>query len=259
MTELIHEIEEEYRQKRLEALWKKWRAVILGGVAVIVGGVAAHQYWLYSQRQAADQASQAFMQAATQFGQPGSEKQAAEAFAKLASTSAEGYKFASMMNQAAALALSGDTSKAVAVYDEIADANVGGPAMADLARYRAALLLADTATQVDLQNRLEPLVSGNGPWAMMARELKAYATWRAGNFSDARKQYDLLANDGAAPDGLKARAKNMLSLLALGIKPSGVAPSPAAAQTPDPSLDLLPESLIAPEIPAPIVPETPAP
>jgi hypothetical protein len=250
MTELIHEIEEEYRQKRLEALWKKWRVYILGAITVIVGGVGAHQYWLYSERQAAEQASSEFMKAATQFGQAGSEKQAAAAFEKLANTSADGYKFAAMMNQAAALAVGGDVNKAVAIYDEIAEKRIGGSAMSDLARYRAALLLADTTAQVDLQNRLEPLVSGTGPWAMLGRELKAYATWRAGNLSDARKQYDLLANDGAAPEGLKVRAKNMLSLLALGVKASGVAPMPAAVpQGPDPTLDLLPESLVAPEIP----------
>jgi hypothetical protein len=248
MTDLYQELQEDLRQKRLEDLWKKWGNYIIGGAVAILAGVAGWQYWVYAQSEAQAKASQAFAKAAESFGAPGQERQAAEAFAKLAEDAPEGYKMAAIFNQAAALLIAGDRTKAVELYDKAAQANLGGSIMADFARYRAALALADTAPQVDVLNRLEPLTVKEGPWSALARELKAYVTWRSGNLPEALKQYDMLAKDETAPGNVKLRAKNMSELIALGVKPSGVAPLPGTAQTPDVNLDLLPETLRVPEI-----------
>lgn len=249
MTDLYEDLQEDLRQKRLEELWKKWGNYILGGAAAILAGVGAWQYSIYAEGEARDAAAKQFNLASKSFSEAGSEKKAAEAFSKLAQDAPAGYAMAARMNEAAALLLSGDTAKAVAIYDKLAETGAGGAIMADYARYRAALALADTAPQVDVVNRLEPLAAKPGPWNALARELKAYVTWRGGNITEAQKQFDLLANDPSAAENVKLRAKNMSELLTLGIKPSGIAPAPAAALAPDASLDLLPEALRAPEIP----------
>lgn len=248
MTDLYEELQEDLRQKRLEDLWKKWGNYIIGGAVAILASVAGWQYWVYADGQAQAKASAAFMKTAESFGAPGQERKVAEAFAKLAEDAPDGYKMAAVLNQAAALLIAGERAKAVDLYDKAAQANLGGSLMADFARYRAALALADTAPQVDVLNRLEPLTVKDGPWSALARELKAYVTWRAGNMPEALKQYDLLAKDETASPNVKLRAKNMSELIALGVKPSGVAPLPGVAQTPDVNLDLLPESLRVPEI-----------
>lgn len=249
MTDLYQELQEDVRQKRLEELWKKWGNLVLGGATVVLASVGGWQYWLYTQTEAKARASAEFMKAAETLSVAGQEAKAAEAFAKLAADAPAGYQMAAMMQEAAARLLTGDTAKAVEIYDRIAEQGLGGPIMADFARYRAALALADTAPQVDLLARLEPLTEKDGPWTALARELKAYSTWRGGNMTEALKQYDILAKDPTAPDNVKRRAKNMSELITLGVKPSGVAPTPGAAQIPDVNLDLLPEVLKAPEIP----------
>lgn len=261
MTDLYEELQDDLRQKKLEELWKKWGNYILGGSAAILACVGGWQYWVYSEGEAKAKASAAFMQAAQNFSGEGQEKKAAEEFAKLAANAPDGYAMAARLNEAAALLLAGETAKAVEIYDMVAQKRLGGEIMADFARYRAALALADTAPQIDVLTRLEPLAAKNGPWSALARELKAYVTWRAGNLSDALKQFDMLAADANAPANVKLRAKNMSGLIALGVKPSGVAPPPGSAVAPDTNLDLLPESLKAPEIPeipgAEIAPEQP--
>jgi hypothetical protein len=265
MTDLYQELQEDFRQKRLEELWKKWGNYVLGGAAAVLLAVGGWQYWVYTQAEAKAKSSADFMKTAQSFTVQGQEKQAAEAFAKLAAGAPEGYAMAARMQQAAAHLMAGDTAKAVALYDQIAEAGEGGKVMADFARYRAALALADTAPQVDVLARLEPLTTGDSAWSALARELKAYVTWRAGNLTEAQKQYDMLAKDDAAPANVKLRAKNMGELIALGVKPSGVAPAPGVAQMPDVNLDLLPQTLQAPEIPelpdpaAPPQPEQPQP
>jgi hypothetical protein len=249
MTDLYQELQDDVRQKRLEELWKKWGNYVLGGAAAILVAVGGWQYWLYAQAEAASKASAEFMKAAQTFSEQGQEKKAAEAFAKMAADAPGGYAMAARMQEAAAHLVAGETAKAVELYDQIAQAGMGGPIMSDFARYRAALALADTAPQVDVLARLEPLTAKDGPWSALARELKAYVTWRAGNMTEALKQYDMLAKDETAPANVKLRAKSMTELLTLGVKPSGVAPAPGAAVSPDANLDLLPESLRAPEIP----------
>jgi hypothetical protein len=249
MTDLYEELQDDLRQKKLEDFWKKWGNYILGGAGAILAGVAGWQYWLYTQSEAKAKASAAFLAAAQNFAGEGQEKKAAEAFAKLAADAPDGYAMAARMNEAAAYLIQGETAKAVEIYDTIAQRGMGGPVMTDFARYRAALAIADTAPPVDVLARLEPLTAKDGPWSALARELKAYVTWRSGNLPEALKQYDLLVSDLNAPANVKLRAKNMSELIALGVKPSGVAPTPGTAVTPDVNLDLLPESLRAPEIP----------
>jgi hypothetical protein len=249
MTDLYQELQDDVRQRRLEELWKKWGNYVLGGAAAILLGVGGWQYWIYAQSEAKEKASAEFMKAAQSFSAQGQETKAAEAFAKLAADAPGGYAMAARMQEAAARLMTGETAKAVEIYDQIAQDGLGGPVMADFARYRAALALADTAPQVDVLNRLEPLTNKDGPWSGLARELKAYVTWRAGNLTEAQKQFDLLTKDETAPANVKMRAKNMSELIALGIKPSGVAPTPGAAQIPSVDLDLLPQTLQAPEIP----------
>jgi hypothetical protein len=249
MSDLYQELQDDVRQKRLEELWKKWGNYVLGGAAVILAAVGGWQYWLYAESEAKAKAAIEFAKAAKIFTEPGQESKAAEAFAKLAADAPDGYAAAARMQEAAARLMLGQTAQAVAIYDQIAETGSGGDTLAGFARYRAALALADSAPQADVLERLEPLASKPGPWAGLARELKAYVTWRAGNLTEALKQYEMLAKDETAPENVKRRAKNMSELLTLGVKPSGVAPAPGAAQAPDVNLDLLPESLRAPEIP----------
>ena len=250
MTEIIHEIEEEHRRKKLDAMWKKYRIPLMGGAALLISGVAALQGWRYYQGQIQAQSSEAFMKAGELFAKgPGSEKEAIAAMAKIAETGTPGYVLIARLNEAAARSIAGETAKAVDIYDTIAASGVGGKIFSDFARYRAALLLVDTAPRADLQNRLEPVATGTGPWATLSREVMAYAAWRGGDLPDAQKRYDLLANDETAPRGLRTRAKNMLELISLGVKTSGVAPTPVAAQAPTADVDLLPPSLVTPEIP----------
>jgi hypothetical protein len=249
MTDLYEEVQEDVRQKQLEELWKKWGNYVIAAAVAILAAVGGWQYWLYAQGEAASKASAAFAKAAQEFRGEGQEKKAVEVFAKLAQDAPAGYELAARMNEAAAHIIAGQPAKAVEIYDMIAQKGLGGQLMTDFARYRAALAIADTAPQIDVLNRLDPLTAKDRPWSALARELKAYVTWKGGNTTEALKQYEMLAADTAAPSNVVLRAKNMSELLRLGVKPSGVAPAPGAAVTPSVNLDLLPETLQAPEVP----------
>ena len=61
-------------------------------------------------------------------------------------------------------------------------------ALRDLARLRAAMALADTATPADLEARLKDFDAAGNPWRHVAREMMAAALWRAKDYAGADKQ-----------------------------------------------------------------------
>ncbi|HAJ45512.1 MAG TPA: hypothetical protein DCL54_02910 [Alphaproteobacteria bacterium] len=250
MSDLLQEIEQEHRQRQLEAMWKKYRIWIFSAAAMIVGGVGAYEGWTYLQRQAQATASDAFIDAANVFAKgAGNERQAAEAFAKVAASGPAGYKLIATMQQAAALTVLGEKDKAVALYDKISSDKLGGQVFADLAQYRAALLIADTAPRADIEKRLEPIASGGGVWRHLASELLGYAIWRGGDLAAARKRFDGLAADETAPEGVRERARAMAVLMERGIRSSDIRALPTSVLNPQGDNVLLPPSLVTPEIP----------
>ena len=62
--------------------------------------------------------------------------------------------------------------------------------------------------------KLAPLTSADNPWHPSALELTALADLKSGDKAAARATYQRIADDLAAPQGLRARAAEMLTALA---------------------------------------------
>src|SRR5262249_11803851 len=103
------------------------------------------------------------------------------------------------------------------------------------ARLRAAWAIVDTAPRKTVENLVAPLNDPASSWRFMAREVLAYADYRIGAFVPSQREYELLANDAAAPPALRARARGMAAMIkAGGEKNFGIVP-PAASPGPAPS------------------------
>ena len=63
-------------------------------------------------------------------------------------------------------------------------------------------------------DRLAPLTATSNPWRPIALELTAVARLKSGDKSGALEVYKTLADDVAAPQGLRARAAEMAAALA---------------------------------------------
>jgi hypothetical protein len=94
-----------------------------------------------------------------------------------------------------------------------------------IARLRAALILVDTASLADLEDRIGDLAATGEPWRHSAREILGLAAWREGDLATARKYYDQIAADQEKPADLQTRAQFMLALIRAR---TGDAPAPAA-------------------------------
>jgi hypothetical protein len=252
MSDILQEIDEEVRRKKLEEFWKKYRVAVLSAGAAIVATVGGYQGWNYYQTSLRNSSSDAFVAAAKIFAKgEGFEKQAADAFAKVAADGSTGYRAVARMQEASARAMGGERDRAITLYDEVANSGEGGPLIAQFARLRAALLHAETASFADLKKRLEP-IEQSSPWSPLAQEILGYAAWRTGDMAEAQKRFDLLANDNNAPAGVRQRAGEMRNLVVAGVRPADIekakpAPSLLPATQPE-SLLPLPPTLATPEI-----------
>jgi hypothetical protein len=213
VTDIFQEVEEDVRRERLEKLWKAYGDYIIAGVAAVVIAIAGYQFWQRYEAQQALKASAAY-NTAQQLADAGQSALAAETFGKIAKDAPGGYAILARLAQADTLLASGNRGDAVAIYKEIAskdDSYIG-----DVARIRGAWATAETAPRADLEKQLGPLTDPANPWQYMAREILAYSDYHAGNFKKAQAEYDSVASDTNAPDGVRQRCRGMAMLLKTG-------------------------------------------
>ena len=117
--------------------------------------------------------------------------------------------------EAAALrARAGDEAAAIALYDGIAkDGNVD-LLYRDLATVLWGLQALDTSDAQAIIDRMAPITQVQNPWHCSAIEVTAIAHLKAGDRAAARTDYQRLTDDLTAPQGMRARAAEMVAALA---------------------------------------------
>jgi hypothetical protein len=153
----------------------------------------------------------------------------------------------------------------VAAYADIAK-STSDPLFRDLAIVRSSLLTAETAKFEETKAQLEPIAKGTGPWRVLALEMLAYASWRAGKKDEALKMYAEVQTSPGAPDGTKRRALEMVAMISGGMTVADIDKMLAEAAA-TPARSLLPDmpsaagGLLgpaeAPVLPDPTKPATP--
>ena len=212
LSDIFQEVQEDLRAERARQFWRRW-GVAFGALALLVaGGVGGWQAWRWQELRQAEAASTAF--AAAQRSVEGDNPDfaaAARRFAEVAAQSPAGYRVMARLRAAALLAEAGDRAGALALWDEVT--RDGG---ADaLWRNHAALMWAlhgiATEPPAALAARLAPLAADGSPWRASARELEALLALRTGDRPAAERRLRALAEDAAAPEGLRSRARRILA------------------------------------------------
>lgn len=212
MADIFREVDEEVRKDRLHGLWKRYGIYLIVAVVAVVAGTAANVGWReYQTRQRLADAASYFKAAETYLS--GDRQQAISAFATLADEASGGYVVLARLREAAGRAGVGDTTGAVAIYDGLASDGGVDKVFRDLAQMLAALHLADTASAADIETRLQPLLTEDSAWRYSARELLAMLALEKGDRVRARDELERLRSDDGAPNGVRARASELLTTL----------------------------------------------
>ena len=212
MSDIFREIDEELRRDNLLKLWRQYgRYLIIAVVAalLVAGGIVAWRNHQLSLRQA----QSVRYAAAMSLLREGKDAEAAKVFASVAE---EGRGFGRLASfEAADLAVkSGDRKAAVAAYDKLASSSDLAPELRDVATLLSAMTGFADSDPAAVVEQLKPLTDTGNPWRATALELTAAAKLKAGDKPGALDIYKKLADDLTAPEGVRARAAEMATVLA---------------------------------------------
>ena len=230
LSDIFREVEEEVRRERFQKIWKEYGDYIIAGVALIVIAIAGYELWLRYEDNQRLKASETFI-AAGQLAEAGNINQASAAFAIVARDGPDGYAKMARLSQAAALLVSGQRGEAVMIYKSIAKDDSG--VIGSIARVRAGWVLAADGPRADLDATLAPLTDPTSPWRFPAREILAYADFHAGQIAKAQAEFQSLADDKGATEGIRSRCAAMAKFLKNGgLTNYGTVPPPVPTTPP---------------------------
>jgi hypothetical protein len=216
VSDIFREIDEELRRDNLLQLWSRYRRYIVAFavlVLVVAGAIVA-----WRDHQLAERRAQSMRySSALSLVREGKDADAAKVFAAVAEEGG-GYATLARFEEAELLAKSSDHKAAAAAYDRIAAASGIDPVFRDLATLLS--IMQGTSAQgtsgQEVQSviaRLAPMTSPGNPWRSTALELTAAARLQAGDKAGALEVYKSLADDLAAPQGVRARAAEIAAAL----------------------------------------------
>jgi hypothetical protein len=212
VSDIFQEVDEDVRRDKQSELWDKYgKLVIVAAVAVVALTAAVVGWREYDKNRMLD-AGGTFASAKA-LVVANKDAEAADAFAKLAADTTSGYMQIARLEEAAALARSGDVDSALKIYVALASDSSALESFRQLAGLHAASHLLNTGDIEGARSRLTPLTSAESPWRHSARELTGLADIAQGNKDAAIKTFKALSDDATAPRGARARAAEMLAAL----------------------------------------------
>ncbi|HVH78378.1 MAG TPA: tetratricopeptide repeat protein [Stellaceae bacterium] len=211
MSDIFREIDEELRRDNLLKIWQRYNRYIIGAVVLallVAGAIVAWRSHQLSLRQA----QSVRYEAALSLLREGKDAEAAKIFASVADEGG-GYGQLALFEAADLAAKAGDKKSAIADYDKIAASSNIDPELRDAATLLSVMNgFADSDPQAVI-DRLKPLTESGNAWRASALELTAAAKLKAGDKAAALDIYKKLADDLAAPEGMRARAAEMAAVL----------------------------------------------
>lgn len=211
MSDIFHEVDEEVRREQWKKLWDQYGVYFVALAVLVVASVAAWRGYDYWQTKKAAEFGAQFNAAAI-LSEQGKHDEAEKAFTRIAAEGTSGYRVLARMRAAAEVA-ERDPKAAIAAYDDLAASAATGQPMQDLAALRAGMILVDTAPLAELTRRLEPLAGAGAPFRHSARELLAFAAWKAGDAAALRKWSQLVRDDPESPASLRNRVDVLMALV----------------------------------------------
>lgn len=210
---LIKEVDEDLRQEQLARLWQRHGGLVAGFAVLVVLAVAGWQVWNNWDQKQRKAASQSYAQAAA-LQEQGRKDEAAEVLTRLSVEGAKGYRLLAGLRLADMKQQAGEFAEAAKLYQRIAADSSVDQVYRDMATIRAGYLTVDSADPVALDKALEPLAAESSSWRHSAREIQALLALRRGDAARAGDLFAKIAEDAAAPQGVRGRAAEMLAATA---------------------------------------------
>ena len=201
----FQEIDDAVRQDDLKAWWKRWSTlVIVAAVVVVAVTIGLIKWRQYEELQRAN-ASTAYSIALSKIGQDNAAARAE--LDKLAESAPEPYRWLAALTSAQLRPTPEEQVAALLVVAPQLPAE-----LSDLATVIAGFRSVGTPKEGEVAAKLQPLAQPERPFHASALELEALAAARKGDLVAARKMWNEIVKDPAAPQGAQQRAQALLTL-----------------------------------------------
>ncbi|ACT59639.1 tetratricopeptide repeat protein [Hirschia baltica] len=209
MSDIFDEVEENVKADKLNRFWNKAWPFALGGSIAIVAMVAANSYFDEQATKEIEANGRTF-----ELGLKSLEIQDVEntrsRFGALLDKDSGFADLAAQYLAQAELEMAGDTLAAAKALEISAQGE--GP-LADLAKLKAAYLLADTQSLAEVEAALGDLVGNEDSFGALAHELIGAKAFEEGDMERARSEYQALTLRLNAPEGVLNRANDALAVI----------------------------------------------
>lgn len=212
MSDIFREVDEDLRHAQFKRLWDRFGVYVIGLAVLIVVITAGYRGWQYWQTSQAEANGDRFV-AALRLADEDKSDEAITALTGIVEDGSGGYPVLASLRIASVKAASGDSAGAAAEYDAVVARSDVPPLVGDLARLRAAMVLADSATVEELTSRIGDLADTGNPWRHSAREILGFAAFRANDLTTARQYFSEIVGDEESAQGARSRAQTMLALI----------------------------------------------
>lgn len=229
---LLREVDEELRRDRLEKLWKDHSSKLLMAAAAFVVAVGGYQAWQARRVSLAQSAGASYVEARRLIAD-GKQADATKQLETLAKGGEQGFASLSLLQLAGADLKAGRNAEALADFEKLANSTSADPLLRDYARLQAAALRLGEADFTEMQNRLNAMLAGKGPWKASAQELFGLAAMKAGKPELARGTFQMLLGERNTPPGIAERARIAMAQLVENELAQPPAVQPAAAGASD--------------------------
>jgi hypothetical protein len=218
VADIFDEMKEDLRNERMRRLSIRYGGVAIVVVILVLAGVGVWQGRRWYQARAEAAAAGPYLAAmhdadALPPGPSPERVKIADAFAKVAASSPEGYRTLARLREAALRSDAGDTKAALALWDQVASDTSASQRLRDLASLLWAQHQIDQGDPAAIKARLKPLEAATNPWRPLAQEAEALLALRQGDKAGALRTLHALIIDPTAPDGVRGRANGLLTLL----------------------------------------------
>jgi hypothetical protein len=213
---LLQEVHDDVRRDRLEALWKRYGAVIIATILLVVGSIGGWQFWLYWQEETEKKHALAYSQAlAKANGSPSDLSELAEM-----SEEQEGsYGAFAALQHAAHLHMQDDWQASFEAYMALWSEDEHDMAWRELALLQAGYVAfmeeAESEWRDDVHDAMKERLQGRPApvYPGLMQEWLGMYYWRQGDHASARPMLEAILSDYNSPANLLQRTEKMLSLL----------------------------------------------
>jgi len=216
LVDIFDEVSEDLRNERAMALARRYGALLVLLLILVLAGVGGQQAWTWYQAKQNNSAANTYLGLTAPLANtltPAQSAAAAVALTNFAATAPEGYKTLSLLRAAGLYATAGQVPQAEGLWDSVADDSSADPLLRDLANLLWAQHALGQAPDSDVLARLQPLAQDGNPYHGLARETQALLYLKEGNTAQAKALFSQIATDPNSPDGVRNRADGLLAKL----------------------------------------------